>query len=447
MTDQEYDDWLASTSAARVVLCELDYPGGTRYVASQPYISQPGDTDPNRIYDDLMVSAVDIDTRIDGLVGFGEIELVDDGEITAWADDAWRGHGIRLYLGGPEWPRDDFRLIARGINGGILNASRGSLSFEMIDQSEALDEVIDTGRLPDDAGPVPLALGSVYNAPAYLLQPSPYEFKASFLPVTALTPKDNGNSVAHTGDLANGSFELSSGIVGTLTVDIEESHNTPQAIAQWVADHYGITVADIDLPAYTVGLYYNGEVSGRQILDELCNGLSAYWYLDATGELVVRQRTLPNVADVTLLGDDILDGQISLTDTQPPWSSLTLRWGRNYSNLSQVAGAVGDVEADRLRRNWSEVRDTQSLPDYPLAESRSIDTPISNATDADTELARLLTLRSERRDVYSIDAFLPVVEVSNGLSVIHPRLEGRIGSVISVSRSPTAGTADLGVWF
>ncbi|WP_438455301.1 hypothetical protein [Vreelandella venusta] len=447
MTDPEYDNWLASTSAARVVLCELDYAGGTRYVASQPYISRPTDSDPNRIYDDLMREAVDIDTRIDGLVGFGEITLTDDGEITAWAGDAWRGHGIRLYLGGPDWSRDDFRLLARGINGGLMSATRGLITFEMVDQSALLDEVIDTGQLPDNAGPVPLALGSVFNAPAYLLTASPYEFKASFLAVTALNPKDNGNPVSHTDNLASGSFELAAGIVGALTVDIEEQHNTPTLIAQWVAAQYGITVDDIEMPAYTVGLYYNSEASGAQILNDLCDGLGAYWYLNATGELVVRQRTLPTVADVTLVGDDIRDGQITLSETQAPWSALTLRWGRNYSTLSQVAGTVGEVAADRLRREWSEVRGTQSLPDYPLAEERAISTPISNATDAATERDRLLLLHSERRDVYSIETFLPIIDVSDALSVIHPRLDGRIGSVISISRSPTAGITDLGVLF
>lgn len=447
MTEPEYDNWLADTSAARVVLCEMDYAGGTRYVASQPYISKPSDSDPNRVYDDVMSEAVDIDTRIDGLVSFGEITLTDDGEITAWASDAWRGHGIRLYLGGPLWSRDDFRLLARGVNGGIMSAQRGSLTFEMIDQSALLDEIIDTGQLPDNAGPVPLALGSVFNAPAYLLQPDPYEFKASFLPVTALSPKDNGNPVSHTDNLANGSFELAAGIVGALTVDVEEQHNTPTLIAQWVAAQYGITVGDIEMPAYAVGLYYNSEVSGRQILDDLCDGLGAYWYLNATGELIVRQRTLPTVADVTLVGDDIRDGQIALSEIQAPWSALTLRWGRNYSTLSQVAGTVGDVQADRLRREWSEVRGTQSLPDYPLAEERVIDSPISNATDAATERDRLLAFRAERRDVYSIEAFLPVIDVADAISVMHPRLDGRIGSVISISRSPTAGITDLGVLF
>lgn len=446
MTDTEYGNWLADTSATRVVLCELDYAGGTRYVANFPFISLPSDAAPNRIYDDLLREAIDIDTRIDGLVGFGELTLIDDGELLSWSNDAWRGHGIRIYLGGPDWPLDDYRLHAIGVNGGIISASRGELTLKMVDQSAILDEIIDTGDLPADAGPVPLALGSIFNAPAYLLTASPYAFKASFLPVTALTPKDNGNPVTHTDNLANGSFELASGIVGTLTVDIEEQHNTPTLIAQWVADQYGITVAEIDMPAYTVGLHYSGEVSGRKILDDLCDGLDGYWYIDQLGELVVRQRSTPTVPEITLFDDDIADAQIALTQTQAPWSSLTLRFSRNYSPLSTVAGVVDADTAAVLQREWSEVRGTQSLPDYPLAEQIVRDTCISNATDAATERDRLLLQRSVRRDIYTIEASMPVVEVAQAIEVDHPRMAGKVGSVISVSRSPTNGTTELGVW-
>ena len=264
MTDAQYENWLANLSAARVVLCELDYAGGTEYVGSFPYIALPTDSDPNRVYDDLLTEAVDIETRIDGLISFGEISLIDDGSITDWVNRAWRGHEIRLYLGGPDWSRDDFRLHARGINGGITSARRGEITFEMIDQSAKLDEPIDTGSLPDDAGPVPLALGSVYNAPAFRSSTTTLEYTASFLPVTELTPKDIGNSVPHTDDLTAGTFTLENATSGEMTVDIEEQHNTPALIAQWVASEYGITVGEIDMPAYTVGLYYSSEVTGRQ---------------------------------------------------------------------------------------------------------------------------------------------------------------------------------------
>ncbi len=449
MTDAQYSAWLTDLSAARIVLCELDYAGGTEYVATHPFISQPGDSDPNRVYDDLLASAVDVETRIDGLIGFGDVSLVDDGQITHWVDRAWHGHAIRLYLGGPDWSRADFRLHARGINGGITAASRGELTFAMNDQSDALDEPINTGNLPDDAGPVPLALGRVYNAPAFRSSTTTLEYTASYLPVTTMTPRDSGNPVPFVADLSAGKFTLENATQAALTVDIEEQHNTPAMIVQWVASRYGITVGDVALPGYTVGLYYDGETTGRGILDDLCEGLGAYWFLDALGQLIVRQHVVATSADVTLFDDDIEYGQIELSETQPPWASLALRWGRNYAPLSSVAGVIEDndaAQAARLKREWSESTAEQALPGYPLAEDATRDSCIAAAADAATERDRLLAIRSARRDVYSIDAFMPELEVGQSIAVEHPRLAGKFGRIISVSRSPTRGITSLEVW-
>lgn len=449
MNQNEYEAWLADLGARRIVLAELHHAAGVEYVATAPFISEPTDADPNRVYDDILVAAVDITTRIDGLIGFGEVELLDDGNITPWVAYAWQGHPIRLYLGGPEWPRDEFRLLAEGRNGGITSARRGELVFSMQDESSVLDERIDTGQLPDDAGPVPLALGSVYNAPAFRVASQTLTYRASYLPVTSITAKDNGNPVTHATDTAGGTIELADPLNGELSVAIEEPHNTPAQVCQWVADYYGITLGTIELPSYTVGLYYNGDVTGAQILDELCEGLGAYWYIDALGQLTAKQRVEPASADITLVSDDFAQHQITLAETEPPWKGLTLRWGRNYLPLTNIAGVVEEdtpSEAARLRKEWRESTASQVIDDYPLAERAERNSVIANATDAATERDRLLALRSVRREVWSIESFLPLVNVGQAIAVDHPRLAGRVGRINSVARSPTRGTTNLEVW-
>ncbi|RXE48696.1 hypothetical protein [Chromohalobacter israelensis] len=450
MTDTDYEAWLADLSATRCVLCELDYAGGSEYVASRPFISRPTDSDPNRVYDDLLAEAVDIETRTDGLISFGEISLIDDGSLWRWVNRAWQGYPIRLYLGGPDWSRDDFRLHARGINNGITAARRGELAFEMIDQSAALDEPIDTGSLPDDAGPVPLALGRVYNAPLFRVSSTSLTYRASYLAAAALTPKDSGNPVPHSESLAGGTVTLDNAPGDALTVDIIEAHDTPAEIAQWVADRYGLTVGEIALPGYAVGLYYDAAVTGRQILDELCQGLGAYWYLDALGQLVMRQHVIPNTADVVISVDDIEDGQIGLVSTEPPWSSLTLQWGRNYAPLRSVAGVIEDgnaTEAARLKRTWSESVGTQSVTDHPLADDATRSSCIQTAADAATERDRLLGIRTMRADVWEIDAFLPPVHVGMSIEIDHPLTLGMIGRLVSVSRAPTRSVTTIQAWF
>jgi len=450
MTEQQYQAWLADLTVERILLAELEHAEGVEYVATAPYISRPTDSVPNRPYDDILNQAVDISTRIDGLISFGDVSLLDDGRLESWLGRAWTGHPIRLYLGGPEWSLDDFRLLARGRNGGVTEARRGSLTFAMEDESRILDEVIDTGELPDDAGPVPLVLGSVYNAPMPRVETTSVTYRASYLALTGVTPKDNGNPVSYTADLAAGRVTLDATPVGEVTADLEEAHNTPPLIAQWVAGQYGIAVAEIGLPAYRVGLYYSGEVTGRQVLDDLCAGLGAYWYLNALGELVVRQHQAPTgPADLTLVSDEIVYDQLTLAETQAPWKSLRLRWGQNHSPLNQLAGTVAanqPEEAARLKRDWNDSHATQAVGDYPLAESAERDSCIQDAADAATERDRLLAIRSVRRDVWEIEAFLPPVSVGDVIAIEHPRLAGRLGREIGVTRSPTRGVSTLEVW-
>ncbi|QFT84989.1 hypothetical protein FIU88_08370 [Halomonas sp. THAF12] len=448
MTDADFQAWLADHAAQRVVLAELDHAAGTEYVATHPYISRPGDSDPNRIHDDLLAEAIDIETRIDARLTFGQVRLINDGELDPWLGFAWAGHEIRLYLGGPDWSRDDFRLHVRGINQGITGARRGELAFGMVDQSAVLDEPIDTGTLPLDGGPVPLALGNVYNAPAFRVSTTALTYRASFLAVTGLAPKELGNGVPHSDDLAGGAFTLNNAPGGALTVDIQESHDTTD-IPQWVASQYGLSVAENSLPSYAVGLYYADAVTGRQILDDLCQGQGGYWYLNAVGELVIRQHLAPSTPDLTLYADDIERDSLELIETQAPWSSLTLRWGRNASHLSTVAGTIEDndaAEAERLKREWRESTATQSLPEYPQAEEVSRDSVLATSADADTERDRLLALRAVRRDVWRMDAFLPQAEVGQAVTVEVGALAGRVGRIIAVRRAPTRGITTLEVW-
>src|SRR5699024_11815247 len=135
-------------------------------------------------------------------------------------------------------------------------------------------------------------------------------------------------------------------------------------------------------------------VSGREILDDLCEGLGAYWYINALGHLVVRQHTVPSAADFWLGPDDIAQHQVRLVETQSPWKELTLRWRRNYHPLTTVAGSVEDnnpEEAARLREEWRERRGTQDVDGYRLAEHAERGSTLAASDGATAERDRLLT--------------------------------------------------------
>src|SRR5699024_5932453 len=159
--------------------------------------------------------------------------------------------------------------------------------------------------------------------------------------------------------------------------------------------------------------------------------------------------TVPSAADFRLGPDDIAQHQVRLVETQSPWKELTLRWRRNYHPLTTVAGSVEDnnpEEAARLRGEWRERRGAQNVDDYPLAEHVERNSALQTSAGATAERDRLLALRSVRREVWAIEAFTPPVEVGMAIEVEHPLLAGRVGRIISVSRTPTHETTELEVW-
>jgi len=451
VTDQQYELWLSQPNKPRVVLAELEHSAGTEYVASRPYISKPTDSAPNRIYDDLLQGELEISTRIDSRIDLGALDLVDDGSITDWAGYLWRGYSLVLKLGDPSWSLDDFRVIARQINGGVINASRGKIQLGIYDATAKLQSDIERPELPSGAL-VPLVLGEVFCAPATRISTSTLTYRVSWLPVTSLVVRDgNGPIMSHTADYSSGQFVASAYSPRTLMCEVDEPHKTPMQIVQWVADLYSITLASgITLPSYTLGLRYDGAVTGAQVLDDVCTAIGGHWQINALGELVVSVFDLPAATpDLIIDADDIEFRQIALTETQEPLKNLTLNYARNHTPISEVAGSISATEAERLMSEWQAVSGSNTTADYPLAPDQSLDTALQIKAEAETERDRRLAIKSTRHDVYQITALMAGLSdvVGQSVRVDHPRTAGRIGRIISVTSSPHKDKAELEIWY
>lgn len=444
ITDAEYAAWLRTPGEIRVLLADLYHADGVVYVASRPYVSKPTDSVPNRIYNDLLISAVDVTTRIDAALEVGDLELVDDGSISDWVNYHFRGYQVVMRIGSPSWSFDDFRVIARQISDGISSAERGSIKMSIYDAAAMLDTPVARDTLPDGSV-VPLIFGSVIGAEAVRVDSATLTYKVSQLPVSALTVRDGtGPVMSHTPDYGNGQFTLGVYTSRKVSCAVTESHETASEIIQWVADQYGITVAaGLALPTYTLGLRYSDDVTGRQILDDVCTSISSYWYINLLGELVVSRSSLPVTADVTITADDIEYNKIQLTGIQTPLAQLMVRYGHNYNPMDEVAGSINDSDpalADRLRTEWLTVGGSNSVASYPLAAADEIETALQNKADAEAEVAHRLLMRSVRRDVWELTVFLTAESDLTGksIAITHPRFNGRIGRIISVRKSPIA---------
>lgn len=453
MTEQQYANWLRNPSAVRVLLAELHHASGIEYVATRPYISKPTDSLPNQPFNDVLAGAVDVSTRLDAQVDLGDIKITDDGHLTHWRSLAWAGWPVVLRLGDSSWSYDDFRVIANQINAGISSARRGEIVMGIYDATAKLDTPIERDLI--NGQPVPLVFGSIFGGVATRVNTTELRYRASWLPVTGLVVRDGtGPVISHTPDYSNGSFVAAAYSPRTLSCEVTEPHNTPELIINWVANHYGITVDPaLTLPSVSVGLRYDGDVSGRQILDDVCSAIGAFWQINLLGQLTVQRLEAPGVPDLIIDADDIEYGRIALVATEQPWRSLSVNYGRNYNVLNEVAGSIEDTDpvlAERLRTENQTVTQTQSLLGYPLAEEITRDLALTSAVDATAECTRLLALRSVQRERWELTIMLqPEVDhlVGKTLQVNHPRLTGRIGRIISSRMAPIKNKLQIEVWY
>ena len=447
-----FESWLNDSTAQRVITLELHHSAGIEFISDVAFATQPSDQLANVVFDDVLASALDISSRIDGQLEVADIEIVNDGQLNHYLNYFWRGFDVVIKLGDASWSYDDFQVIANQINGGISSYADHTIRFSIYDRSALLDVPVDRERINDQV--IPFILGTVIGVTALRTSTQSLDYKVCSLPLVSLVVRDgNGPELTHTPDLLSASFTLSAYTPRAVICDVVEPHNNAQQIFQWVADYYSFNLSDSIslLPDYELGLLLDGDVTGRMVLDEVCRSLGANWFINALGELAITLLDLPASADLHIFEDDLEAGSVQLIENEEPTKTLTLRHARNYSPLSEVAGSIEDSDpalANRLRTEWREAFTTQTLSAYPVAPDITADTLLADVNDVEAELQRRISIRSQRRAIWSMTAFITSndIKVGKSIEVHHPKLEGKIGVVLSTRLSPTNDSMELEVW-
>lgn len=447
ISDAKYQAWLRELNAKRCLLVELEHSTGFEYVSSQPFVSKPTDAHPNRIYLDVIGNAVDITSRLDSTVSIGDIELIDAGVISHYKNLDFSGRSVRFLLGAPDWSLNDFRLIANQRCAGLLEARRGLMKLGMMDAASVLDKPIQRSNLTDGRM-IPLVLGDVLGGKALRVDTQTLNYAASQLPLSSLVVRDGvGTVLSSTNNLQAGRFRLSAYTPRELHLELKELHNTAFKICQWVAGQYGLTLgmSAQSLPNYTLGLYFDAAVSGREILDKVAQAIGGFWRINLAGKLIMQQLKEPSSAEFELQIDDIEYGKISLVRTEPAVKAMRVQYAQNQKPINDVAGSIEQSNAafaHRLRTQFLSLQagTGDDIKQHTLA--------ISNQSHAQTELNRRMQLRAKRRDVYEITAFVAAAQIQSGMAikVNHPAIN-KTGVVLSVRQSITKDKVDLEVWF
>ena len=426
-TPAEFTAWLISDTARPVALVEAEYASGTEYLATDIFISGAHDTPAHQIYLNAIANDVVIDDHIDR-GSYGAIEIVHDGEFDAWVDRAWAGHPLRVYLGDRSWDRDDFVLMVKGKNGGVSARAPGRLKMKWRDRREALRQAV----IGDSS--TAIIVGECYNVPALMTADTPsYTFSVNDGAITSHDLRDNGVAMTegsgndYVDDLVNGEFDLESGYgdpVGQICSNVVQADSTLEDAVTNLCGRASIDVDATNLAAFPssakVGIFINSATSLENALQELTQSLGAVITFNTDDELQLFRFEEPAVtADFTLIADDIARDGVSLQQIEPPFKKTTLRYRKNFApqSVDSLSGSLNQAEKDDLTVEYLEVSATNTLPDYPLAGERVIDTLIANAMDAQTECNRRDTLRDKSRMRHQVNALYAGAEIPLGATV------------------------------
>ena len=467
ITEAQYEAWLANDNQRRCVLAEAHYHDGisekVRYFATTPFVSGPADTPANQPYDDLLKDVPEIRSVIDADEALGTLRLTNlGGIIDGWLDDAFAGWPLKLYLGSPDWSRDDFRLVLNGICSGIESPSSSVLALNVKDKRYLLDVPLQNNLLASNE-PKPICLGSVFNIEPVLVNAATHTYQVHDGAVSNIVVRDNGVAISPSMNLGNGKFSLGAAPVGRLTCDVVQTTNTAATMIDWLARRVGLVSAEIDsanLAAFantaTLGLYVRDQRTAAECMTDVVRSCGGFYRFDRSGLLQIVRLEAPGASVLSLDTDDVAEGGLTVQKIEQPRSRIRLSYKRNWSaqDADSLAGSVSESNRDLYSREYSTVTaDNAAIKtQYPLADEPDvIETLFANQPDAQAEANRRMTMRGQKRIVYKIKSFSAPFQIHIGdtTTVTHPRHGFAVGAnavVVGLREKPTRNRVELEVW-
>lgn len=487
ISDAQYQAWLARDGERRVLLVEaMPYVSGsvlTRYMASAPFVSGPSDTPASMAYDDIVRSVPQFKSSMaDVFAGqtrpsWGEIEVDNSGgERDGWLSDAWDGRAVRLYLGSPDWSRNDFRLILDGVADDIVARSRDVLQIKLRDKQQLLNRPIQTsligGTTANADKPKPLCYGECYNVRPLLTDASTRRYKVHDGQISAISAVYAGGvSVSFTADLPNGEFTLAAAATGEVTADIKGDASgsgyidTVGAIFQRiVTTRTPLSSGDIDSSSFSafaalctqvVGVYVESRSNVLQVLDQLAQSVGAWYGIGRDGKLKIGRLDAPTGSPVLdLVVDDVEQGGLSVRRRILPTATVRLNYKKNWSPNSAPASSVSDGVRAALAAESLTVSDTDASvkTTYLMAQEPDAEATLLVAqAAASAEATRRLTIRKVLRYVYEVKCFTAPqsVEIGQLVRLTHPRFgfaAGKLAVIVGITESPTSNRVTLELW-
>lgn len=258
-----------------------------------------------------------------------------------------------------------------------------------------------------------------------------------------------------------GYLRLGASPQGTVTVDAGTAQAGAGDVMAMIADEagYPLDAGDLaDLNALgAVALYNTDAVDTTQLLDQLADGLGAYWRINDAGVLRAQPLAAPGTPALTLEDYQIHEIQRRATgagDNGLPIWRVTVRADPLETTQTDLAGSVGDARRARLANAYREAVAERAdvLERHPLAEEVMIESRLRSLADAQATAERIADLVSVRRDRVTLEAQLldsQNAAIVTTVRVATPRRgydEGRDMLVIGRQIDARSGRHTLELW-
>ncbi len=486
ITDEQYDVWLKSDAPQRVLLVEAAaYADGvetTYYFSTHPFVSLPSDTPANQAYDDIILEVPLFTQRIpealggNSQAGWGDIIISNEsGARDDWLEMAWDGRSLKMLVGDPDWPRNDFRVVVDGFSADIVALDDRRIAIRARDKSWALNVPIQTNLIGGSGSNKdklkPLCYGDCFNVEPVLLDHTTHKYQVHD-GITEDIPavREGGNTTAFAEQLADGTFTLTGSPTARITADVlgdsTGAYLTTVAdiINEIVTTRTVLTSGDIDSAAFTafdalcpqtVGIYIREGALVAQVLDALVKSVGGYWTFNRDGELTLGRLDAPTGTPVLeLIEDDIALNGIRLVRRILPVKAERFGWRRNWTPQEDTVGAVSEANRALYAAAYQTVTaENAGVPVVHLLadEPPQFATLLQIESEAQDEVERDATLYSELRYVHEVQCFAAPFQIHCGqvIQITYPNAmfaAGRLVTVIGMRETPTGKRVVLEVF-
>jgi len=243
------------------------------------------------------------------------------------------------------------------------------------------------------------------------------------------------------------------------------------------ADRVAQDFTDLDdLQPAVVGFWSGTEdIAIADAIDRICGSAGVAWWFDNLDRFRIARFDEPSgdpVATFARLGDAGAEGGATVFDILrdgfqrlpshdlgegvPVWK-VVVRYRRNWTVQTQVAGSVLEDRKAELAQEWRTVEETDPGV-YALygedSPTLTVDTLFDDAADAEAEAVRLLNLYGVRRDRLKVKvrltaALIAAIDLNAVVMVRLDRFDyaaGRLMRVIGIEYDSSAFVATLDLW-